>query len=81
MNFEFILSKKKRKPEISPPTDFVHRVHTDYDKIERRYVGLPLQWASIIADNQNLKSINRYVFHIQKQLIGHHVKVTELTKV
>lgn len=41
------------------PSDFEHRVHTGFDKREGRYVGLPLQWASIVGNNQILKSTNR----------------------
>ncbi|XP_063216784.1 serine/threonine-protein kinase PAK mbt isoform X2 [Bacillus rossius redtenbacheri] len=54
-----MFSKKKKKPLISHPTNFEHRVHTGYDKREGRYVGLPLQWASIVGNNQILKSTNR----------------------
>lgn len=41
------------------PSNFEHRVHTGFDKREQRYVGLPLQWASIVGNNQILKSTNR----------------------
>lgn len=34
-------------------------MHTGFDKREGRYVGLPLQWASIVGNNQILKSTNR----------------------
>lgn len=54
-----MFSKKKKKPQISSPTNFEHRVHTGFDKREGRYVGLPLQWASIVGNNQILKSTNR----------------------
>ncbi|KAL0266929.1 UNVERIFIED_CONTAM: hypothetical protein PYX00_009336 [Menopon gallinae] len=54
-----MFSKKKKKPQISPPTNFEHRVHTGFDKREGKYVGLPLQWASIVGNNQILKSSNR----------------------
>ncbi|GLH12766.1 Serine/threonine-protein kinase PAK mbt [Gryllus bimaculatus] len=54
-----MFSKKKKKPIISPPTNFEHRVHTGFDKREGRFVGLPLQWASIVGNNQILKSTNR----------------------
>ncbi|GLV35841.1 mushroom bodies tiny [Carabus blaptoides fortunei] len=54
-----MFSKKKKKPQISPPTNFEHRVHTGFDKREGKYVGLPLQWASIVGNNQILKSTNR----------------------
>lgn len=54
-----MFSKKKKKPQISLPSNFEHRVHTGFDKREGRYVGLPLQWASIVGNNQILKSSNR----------------------
>ena len=54
-----MFSKKKKKPLISSPTNFEHRVHTGFDKREGKYVGLPLQWASIVGNNQILKSTNR----------------------
>lgn len=54
-----MFSKKKKKPQISSPTNFEHRVHTGFDKREGKYVGLPLQWASIVGNNQILKSTNR----------------------
>lgn len=54
-----MFSKKKKKPQISPPINFEHRVHTGFDKREGKYVGLPLQWASIVGNNQILKSTNR----------------------
>ncbi|XP_056150845.1 serine/threonine-protein kinase PAK 6-like [Lampris incognitus] len=40
--------KKKRRPEISAPRDFEHRVHTSYDAARGCYVGLPTQWQGII---------------------------------
>lgn len=54
-----MFSKKKKKPQISLPSNFEHRVHTGFDKKEGRYIGLPLQWASIVGNNQTLKSSNR----------------------
>uniref|UniRef100_A0A069DV63 non-specific serine/threonine protein kinase n=1 Tax=Panstrongylus megistus TaxID=65343 RepID=A0A069DV63_9HEMI len=54
-----MFAKKKKKPQISPPTNFEHRVHTGFDKREGKFVGLPLQWASIVGNNQILKSTNR----------------------
>lgn len=53
-----MFSKKKKKPQISLPSNFEHRVHTGFDKKEGRYIGLPLQWASIVGNNQVLKSSN-----------------------
>ncbi|XP_029984077.1 serine/threonine-protein kinase PAK 6-like [Sphaeramia orbicularis] len=40
--------KKKRRPEISAPQDFQHRVHTSFNAVTGRYVGLPPQWQSVI---------------------------------
>ncbi|KAM6992064.1 serine/threonine-protein kinase PAK 6-like [Tautogolabrus adspersus] len=40
--------KKKRRPQISAPQNFQHRVHTSYDTATGRYVGLPPQWQSVI---------------------------------
>jgi p21-activated kinase 7 len=54
-----MFAKKKKKPQISTPTNFEHRVHTGFDKQEGKFVGLPLQWASIVGNNQILKSTNR----------------------
>ncbi|KAM3961519.1 serine/threonine-protein kinase PAK mbt [Aphomia sociella] len=54
-----MFSKKKKKPLISPPSNFEHRVHTGFDKQEGKFVGLPLQWASLVGNNQILKSTNR----------------------
>uniref|UniRef100_A0A667ZMI5 non-specific serine/threonine protein kinase n=1 Tax=Myripristis murdjan TaxID=586833 RepID=A0A667ZMI5_9TELE len=41
-------AQKKRRPEISAPRDFEHRVHTAFDAASGRYVGLPPQWQSLI---------------------------------
>lgn len=54
-----MFNKKKKKPVISPPTNFEHRVHTGFDKREGKFVGLPLQWAGIVGNNQILRSTNR----------------------
>ncbi|KAL5278204.1 PAK7 family protein [Megaselia abdita] len=54
-----MFSKKKKKPQISMPSNFQHRVHTGFDKRENKYFGLPLQWASIVGNNEVLKSTNR----------------------
>ncbi|XP_065205221.1 serine/threonine-protein kinase PAK mbt isoform X2 [Planococcus citri] len=56
---EGMFNKKKKKPVISPPTNFEHRVHTGFDKRENKFVGLPLQWAGIVGNNQILRSTNR----------------------
>ncbi|XP_062863575.1 serine/threonine-protein kinase PAK 4 [Trichomycterus rosablanca] len=44
--------KKKKRPEISAPKNFEHRVHTSYDTKLGIFVGLPTQWQSLI---ENLK--------------------------
>ena len=43
-----MFTKKKKKPSISMPSNFEHRVHTGFDRREGRFVGLPPQWASLI---------------------------------
>ena len=45
-----MFSKKKKKPEISTPSNFQHRVHTGYDNTSNKFVGLPKQWASLVQD-------------------------------
>ncbi|MBN3277672.1 PAK6 kinase, partial [Polyodon spathula] len=40
--------KKKKRPEISAPVNFEHRVHTSFDPKQGRFVGLPPQWQSLI---------------------------------
>ncbi|KAK5929954.1 hypothetical protein CgunFtcFv8_011142 [Champsocephalus gunnari] len=42
--------KKKSRIQISSPSNFEHRVHTDYDEQEQKFVGLPRQWHSLIED-------------------------------
>uniref|UniRef100_A0A3P8TIW0 non-specific serine/threonine protein kinase n=1 Tax=Amphiprion percula TaxID=161767 RepID=A0A3P8TIW0_AMPPE len=44
----FSRRKKKHRLQISAPQDFQHRVHTSFDVITGRYVGLPPQWQSVI---------------------------------
>ncbi|GBM44613.1 Serine/threonine-protein kinase PAK mbt [Araneus ventricosus] len=48
-----MFAKKKKKPIISAPTNFEHRVHTGYDRKEGKFVGLPPQWASLIQPHAN----------------------------
>ncbi|XP_053553879.1 serine/threonine-protein kinase PAK 6 [Bombina bombina] len=40
--------KKKKRPEISAPLNFQHRVHTSFDPKEGRFVGLPPQWQNVL---------------------------------
>lgn len=56
-----MFSRKKKRPEISLPSNFEHRVHTGFDKKEGKYIGLPLQWQSVVGNNQTFKSSNRPV--------------------
>ncbi|XP_035241552.1 serine/threonine-protein kinase PAK 4 [Anguilla anguilla] len=42
--------KKKQRIQISAPSNFEHRVHTDFDEQEQKFVGLPRQWQSLIED-------------------------------
>ncbi|XP_077467314.1 serine/threonine-protein kinase PAK 4 [Stigmatopora argus] len=47
-----MFTKKKKQPRvlISGPSNFEHRVHTDFDEQEQKFVGLPRQWQSLIED-------------------------------
>uniref|UniRef100_K7FUG1 non-specific serine/threonine protein kinase n=1 Tax=Pelodiscus sinensis TaxID=13735 RepID=K7FUG1_PELSI len=40
--------KKKKRPEISAPQNFQHRVHTSFDPKEGKFIGLPPQWQNIL---------------------------------
>ncbi|XP_040267416.1 serine/threonine-protein kinase PAK 6-like [Bufo bufo] len=40
--------KKKKRPEISAPLNFQHRVHTSFDAKEGRFIGLPPQWQNVL---------------------------------
>ncbi|KAG8560468.1 hypothetical protein GDO81_014995 [Engystomops pustulosus] len=40
--------KKKKRPEISAPLNFQHRVHTSFDAKEGRFIGLPQQWQNVL---------------------------------
>ncbi|KAE8587612.1 hypothetical protein XENTR_v10022037 [Xenopus tropicalis] len=40
--------KKKKRPEISAPLNFQHRVHTSFDAKEGKFVGLPPQWQNVL---------------------------------
>uniref|UniRef100_A0A8C2ZQN6 non-specific serine/threonine protein kinase n=1 Tax=Cyclopterus lumpus TaxID=8103 RepID=A0A8C2ZQN6_CYCLU len=42
--------KKKKRPEISAPKNFEHRVHTSFDCKRGCFVGLPTQWQSLIEN-------------------------------
>lgn len=50
-----MFSKKKRRPLISEPSNFEHRVHTGFDDEEGQFTGLPFQWQSILPDKARPK--------------------------
>ncbi|KAI3422184.1 hypothetical protein GPALN_012717 [Globodera pallida] len=44
-------SVKLRKGDISRPTNFIHRIHADYDPRTGDLRGLPSQWAAILGSD------------------------------
>lgn len=54
-----MFSKKKKKIEISAPSNFQHRVHTGFDNTANKFVGLPKQWASLVGDEAGSQSLHR----------------------
>ncbi|XP_073497792.1 serine/threonine-protein kinase PAK 4 isoform X1 [Phyllobates terribilis] len=46
-----MFSKKKKRIEISAPSNFEHRVHTGFDEQEQKFTGLPRQWQSLIEES------------------------------
>ncbi|XP_018599415.1 serine/threonine-protein kinase PAK 5 isoform X2 [Scleropages formosus] len=51
--FSNMFGKKKKRLEISAPSNFEHRVHTGFDPREQKFTGLPQQWQSLLADTAN----------------------------
>ncbi|XP_041951610.1 serine/threonine-protein kinase PAK 5 [Alosa sapidissima] len=51
--FSTMFGKKKKRLEISAPSNFEHRVHTGFDPREQKFTGLPQQWQSLLADTAN----------------------------
>ncbi|MBN3310565.1 serine/threonine-protein kinase PAK 6 [Amia ocellicauda] len=49
--------KKKKRPEISAPLNFEHRVHTSFDPKQGRFIGLPSQWQSVIETLRRPKPV------------------------
>uniref|UniRef100_A0A3Q3IT60 non-specific serine/threonine protein kinase n=1 Tax=Monopterus albus TaxID=43700 RepID=A0A3Q3IT60_MONAL len=49
--------KKKKRPEISAPKNFEHRVHTSFDAKHGCFVGLPTQWRSLIENLRRPKPV------------------------
>ncbi|KAJ1109082.1 hypothetical protein NDU88_006449 [Pleurodeles waltl] len=45
-----MFGKKKKRVEISAPSNFEHRVHTGFDEQEQKFTGLPRQWQGIIEE-------------------------------
>ncbi|XP_029642839.1 serine/threonine-protein kinase PAK 5 isoform X1 [Octopus sinensis] len=52
-----MFKKKSKKPEISNPLNFEHRVHTGFDQEQGRYIGLPSQWQGIIGPGERRRPI------------------------
>ncbi|KAL6486346.1 hypothetical protein MHYP_G00057380 [Metynnis hypsauchen] len=52
-SFSNMFGKKKKRLEISAPSNFEHRVHTGFDPREQKFTGLPQQWQSLLADTAN----------------------------
>lgn len=48
---ETMFGKKKKRVEISAPSNFEHRVHTGFDQNEQKFTGLPRQWQSLIEES------------------------------
>ncbi|KAM8952390.1 serine/threonine-protein kinase PAK 4 [Pelodytes ibericus] len=46
-----MFAKKKKRVEISAPSNFEHRVHTGFDQQEQKFTGLPRQWQSLIEES------------------------------
>lgn len=46
-----MFGKKKKRVEISAPSNFEHRVHTGFDEHEQKFTGLPRQWQSLIEES------------------------------
>ncbi|XP_078086479.1 serine/threonine-protein kinase PAK 5 isoform X1 [Mustelus asterias] len=53
LGFPGMFGKKKKRLEISAPSNFEHRVHTGFDHHEQKFTGLPQQWQSLLADTAN----------------------------
>ncbi|VDP02077.1 unnamed protein product [Soboliphyme baturini] len=45
------LLKKKKRPQISAPLNFRHQVHVNYDVGRDQWIGVPLQWRTLISSN------------------------------
>jgi len=54
-----MFAKKKKKVEISAPSNFQHRVHTGFDSSNNKFVGLPKQWTSLVGSEAGASSPHR----------------------
>jgi len=53
------LLKRRKKVEISAPSNFQHRVHTGFDSSNNKFVGLPKQWTSLVESEAGANSPQR----------------------
>jgi len=53
------LIRRKKKVNISPPSNFIHRVHTGFDSESKQFVGLPKQWTSLVSPYPGKTSVQR----------------------
>ncbi|XP_059212100.1 LOW QUALITY PROTEIN: serine/threonine-protein kinase PAK 6-like [Centropristis striata] len=79
--------RKKRRPEISAPQDFQHRVHTSFDVATGRYVGLPPQWQSVIdtlrrprplVDPSRVTEVHLHKRIVRGSFVGHGDDISQL---
>ena len=54
-----MFAKKKKKIDISAPSNFQHRVHTGFDSNNGKFVGLPKQWTSLVGSEAGANSPHR----------------------
>ena len=50
-----MFKRRKKKPTISNPANFEHRIHAGYDLSSGKFVGLPLQWTNVIENQKDSK--------------------------
>ncbi|KAG8580399.1 hypothetical protein GDO81_007284 [Engystomops pustulosus] len=48
-------TKKKERPEISPPSDFEHTIHVGFDAVTGEFTGMPEQWARLLQTSNITK--------------------------
>ena len=74
-------TKKKKRPEISGPTNFEHRVHTGFDHDQGTFVGLPPQWQSVVNPSGGHRPVPivdpSYVTPMEMQMAKTHVSVEQ----